>query len=163
MKPALVVDTNVPIAANARGTDADAACQAACIDALLRARDSSIILLDVHGEILREYRPYLSPTGQPGTGDAFFKWLWNNQANTEHCVLVQIHPHPERVFEEFPAARDLAAFDRSDRKFVAVAIASALQPRVLNALDSDWRAFADALLAAGVMVECLCPHQVRCA
>jgi hypothetical protein len=74
--------------------------------------------------------PGTSSAGQPGPGDAFFKWLWDNQGHLDHCRQVSITRMKggSRSFEEFPDDPDLARFDREDRKFVAVAIASGEQP-----------------------------------
>ena len=52
-------------------------------------------------------------------------------------------------FVEFPLDTELAGFDRSDRKFVAVALVSGSAPDgFMNAVDSDWaelfrRAYAE--------------------
>ncbi|MBI4493070.1 MAG: hypothetical protein HY690_09790 [Chloroflexi bacterium] len=51
----------------------------------------------------------------------------------------------------------LAAANRSDRKFVAVARACQRRPPVVNATDTDWWLFRDALKRHGVEVEFLCP------
>jgi hypothetical protein len=56
----------------------------------------------------------------------------------------------------FPRPR-LGGFDRSDRKFVAVARASAHGPMIVNAVDTDWWIYRVALQRHGVRVEFLCP------
>jgi hypothetical protein len=159
---ALVVDTNVPVVANGRTPQAGPACVLACIDALDDLRLHNRVVLDSLGRILQEYRNNLSASGQPGVGDAFFKWVWQNQANTTHCETVEIHPRRNgEDYEEFPDDPELARFDRSDRKFVAVALASRLNPPIYNAVDSDWWDFRDALAAHGVTVRFLCPNQFQ--
>jgi hypothetical protein len=70
---AVVVDTNVCIVANEGHAPAGPLCVVACIDALLNARDS-LVLLDDGYRIIQEYQRYLSFSGQPRAGDAFFKW-----------------------------------------------------------------------------------------
>jgi hypothetical protein len=151
LKAAIVIDTNVPVVANGRASQAG-------ITSLLDMRESQRVLLDTGGLILEEYRRHLSHSGQPGPGDAFFRWLWNNQANPDHCRQVPITPtHGEpRGFEEFPDDPDLATFDQSDRKFVAVVIASGEQPPVLNA--ADWWIHRAALNRHGVKPRFLCPE-----
>jgi hypothetical protein len=62
--------------------------------------------------------------------------------------------------EVFPDDPDLAAFDPADRKFVALALASDSHPSILNAVDSDWWHFREALRRAGVEVMFLCSDQV---
>jgi len=159
MKPAVVIDTNVPVVANGKHDRAGAKCERACINALRAAR-RKIILLDDSYEIFDEYRRNLAGSGQPGIGDAFFKWLWYNQANPDHCHLVAITPIDEREvdYAEFPNDSDLKTFDQSDRKFVAVALASKMKPAILNASDTDWWNFRECLARNGVKVKFLCPE-----
>jgi hypothetical protein len=157
---AYVVDTNVPVVANGRAEQAGPHCVLACVAALEEVHDAGIVLLDDRLRVLREYMDNLSMSGQPGVGDFFMKWVWENQAVPDRCVRIAIKPRPDdpEDFEEFPRAPDLAAFDRSDRKFVALALASPLRPTVLNAVDSDWWTYGPALARHGVVVENLCPE-----
>jgi hypothetical protein len=98
----VVIDTNVLVVANGKHGAALPACVAACIDALDLARQGQVAVDDAQ-LILSEYRKHCSFAGQPGVGDAFFKWLWNRQADARHCVPVRITPHATRGFAEFPA------------------------------------------------------------
>ncbi|HET6383334.1 MAG TPA: hypothetical protein VFJ58_08090, partial [Armatimonadota bacterium] len=102
----------------------------------------------------------LSHSGQPGVGDSFFKWLWVNQENLQTCRKVVITPakQHERGFEEFPDDPELARFDHSDRKFVATIIASREKAPIVNASDTDWWDYGDALKRHGVTVLFLCPE-----
>lgn len=156
---AVVVDTNVGIAANGKSEQAGPECVKACITALHKAVRSQIIVLDRGMRILAEYRRHLSPSGQPGVGDAFFKFVWLNQTNPERCESVEIRPIDpnDDDFEEFPRDPLLAAFDRSDRKFAAVALASRFRPHVLNATDTDWWTCRHALRKHGLRLKFLCP------
>ena len=154
----VVVDTNVAVVANWRTEQADEACVESCIDELQRIHDETCVLLDDGGLILDEYQKNLSFAGQPGVGDEFFKWLWDNQANEAHCRKVPITPHDDRGFEEFPDNPQLAQFDRDDRKFAAVARASQNHPTVINASDRDWWIYRKALKRCGIVVSFLCPE-----
>jgi len=118
-----------------------------------------LIALDDEMHILQEYSNNLSISGQPGPGDFFMQWVWDNQANPQHCEKVHITPKDEggEDYEEFPQDPELGGFDRSDRKFVAVARASAYAPRILNATDTDWWHYRAILARHGVVVEFLCP------
>lgn len=155
------VDTNVPVAANGRNVpQAGPACVLACLDeldALRRGKNGRKILLDAGGLILAEYRRHLRPSGQPGAGDAFFKWLWRNQENPIHCRKVEITPAGEGRFAELPADPEFAGFDPSDRKFAAAALAHGDGAEILNATDSDWGKYEGALARRGVRVRQLCP------
>lgn len=155
----VVIDTNVAIVANGFHERASEQCIDACIESLLEAQ-ASVVLVDDGYRIFDEYRRHLSHAGQPGVGDAFFKWLWNNQANFASCRQVTITPCDPggRVFEEFPDDPALAGFDRDDRKFVAVALASGEHPWIANAADSDWWIFRSALTKHGVQMQFLCPE-----
>ena len=153
----VVVDTNVLVVANGKHEPAQAQCIGACIDALATAR-TGLVVIDDAQQILGEYHRHCSFAGQPGVGDAFFKWLWQRQADSRHCLVVHITPHPKRGFAEFPADEQLATFDRSDRKFVAVALAAGDAPPILNASDTDWWLARHALDANGLTVKFLCPE-----
>jgi len=160
---AFVVDTNVPIGANGKG-HADPACVIACIDALSMICSEGVIVLDDAMRILKEYMDNLSMGGEPGAGDAFMKWVWNVQADGNRCEQVSLTPRYDNGaenFAEFPDDPALADFDRSDRKFVAVALTSLRVPAVLNALDSDWAKSYDALARNGLTIRFLCPQHVR--
>ena len=159
MSNAVVVDTNVGVVANGGHAAASLRCQEQCANALRDAR-SRLVLIDDRQLVFTEYRQHLSPSGQPGLGDAFFQWLWDNQANPRHCRQISITPRAEDEadFEEFPADSRLTRFDRSDRKFVAVAIASGIESEILNASDTDWWHFRDALESNGLRLRFLCPE-----
>lgn len=160
---AFVVDTNVPVVANGR-SHADPDCVIACLDVLLEVASHGVIVLDDAMRILNEYLSHLSLAGQPGPGDSFMKWVWNVQADDSQCERVSLTPKYEsgaESFEEFPDDPDLGDFDRSDRKFVAVALASVRAPLILNAVDSDWAESHEALVRNGVTVRFLCPQHVN--
>lgn len=152
------MDTNVGVVANGRAEQAGPGCVAACITALETIHRDRRIVLDDQGDILEEYRRHLHPSGQPGPGDAFFKWLWSHQADDSRCVAVAIVPDPGRGYREFPDSPALTHFDQDDRKFVAVARAVGTSPPILNASDTDWWHHRQALQDHGVRVEHLCPE-----
>lgn len=149
------MDTNVGVVANERDSHASPDCVIACVDALEQiTAGRARLVLDDGWEILSEYLRHLSSSGQPGPGDAFVKWALNNLANPDRCERVPLD------LQAFPEDPDLAAFDRSDRKFVVLALASDSRPPIWNAVDSDWWRFREALGRAGVEVTFLCPDQV---
>ena len=136
------------------------ACFHVCVTTL-RAVQSEKIILDDQRLIIREYRSYANPSGQPGVGDEFFLWLLRNQANPEYVETVSITPDDDKGFVEFPDDPDLAKFDPSDRKFVAVALASLNQPEILNAVDTDWWHYREPLERNGVRIRFLCPDEIQ--
>lgn len=155
---AKVIDTNVLIVANEKAEHASLDCLAHCISALEEARQQ-IVVIDDGFRIFKEYQHQVSPSGQPGVGDAFLLWLLQNWANPAHCETVTLTPNDQNSFEEFPDDPELAAFDPSDHKFVAVANASISTPEILNAVDSDWWHFRHVLARNGVVIRFICPDQ----
>ncbi len=158
-----VVDTNVPLVAAGRADHAGDDCRRASIRAVKRVMtDRTKLVLDDGFEIIKEYCNKLSQSGQPTIGDAFLKWVLTNRMNRGRCEQVSITPiiDESRSYLEFPEDPRLAGFDRSDRKFVAVARASALHPAILNAVDSDWWDYYELLTELGVEIEFICDDQV---
>jgi len=100
----------------------------------------------------------LRSEGQPGVGDAFLKWVLTNVTNPRYCETVHISPRDAdgEGYMEYPDTEELAAFDSSDRKFVAVALAHPARPPILNAVDTDWWRFREALERHGVQIDFLC-------
>jgi hypothetical protein len=162
MKP-LVVDTNVAVVANDASLPADTPitrpldCVAACIKALIELTEAGHLVLDTAGLIFDEYKTYLNFSGQPGVGDVFMKWVHDRQWNPEFCTRVEITPDSSKGFVEFPDDPELAAFDWSDRKFVAVARAHGKDVRILQAVDEDaWVQAEGVLRENGAPVQFLC-------
>ncbi len=95
-------------------------------------------------------------------GDAFLRWVLTNQANPNRCRQVPLTPSGSGYdFEEFPSHPGLAQFDPSDRKFVAVAAACPGGPApILQAADSKWWGWKEALEDCGVFVDFLCPQEI---
>jgi len=151
-----LIDTNVAIVANGK-SDASPACVLAAIERLERLIAGEILVLDDAEHILTEYRRHLSPHGQPGTGDQFFRWIWEQAAyNPQHCEQVTLELDEDRNFAAFPTAPELADFDPSDRKFVATALTHPASPPVVNATDTDWHKDHAALAQNGVRIEFIC-------
>jgi hypothetical protein len=157
-----VVDTNVALVANG-AADASPDCILTCTRRLLEITREGCIAIDDEWRIIREYQRKLSPSGQPGPGDAFLKWVLNHQGNPQRCRRVKLNPRLGKGedFEEFPSHSALAEFDPADRKFVAVAVACQGGPiPILQAVDSKWWGWAEALRECQVEVEFLCPAEI---
>lgn len=158
---AVIVDTNVAMVASRRTPTADERCVDACIKHLRDIQQSGGLLVDDKGLILHEYTKNLGFKGQPGAGEVFAKWAHDHQAIPDSVRQVAITPRTNgqwRRYDEFPDCTNLAAFDPSDQKFVAVAVASGENPPILNAVDSDWWNHRTALSAAGINIEFVCPQ-----
>lgn len=150
-----VVDTNVAVVANGRDTHADEECQLACVEKLESVVANEVVVIDDGGAVLKEYMGRLNLSGMPGVGDAFLRHVFNYQVVSERVRRVAVTPSEDdnRGFEELPDN----TFDRSDRKFLAVAVVAGAV--VLNATDSDWREHEALMESLGVEVSQLCPRQ----
>ena len=157
---AKVVDTNVLIVANDKSEQATLDCLAQCVIALDKARQN-IIVIDDSFRIFKEYQNEVSPSGQPGVGDAFLRWLLQNWTNPAHCEAVTLKLNSRNSFDEFPNDPELADFDPSDHKFAAVANASLYSPDILSAVDSDWWIHGRLLERNGLKVVHLCEERVE--
>ena len=151
-----VVDTNVAIAANGRGTHADMPCRLACVQQLKSLVARETVAIDDGNLILDEYRRRLNASGSPGVEDVFFKHVFDHQYQESRIrrIRVTLAEDDRRGFEELPEN----TFDRSDRKFLAVAAAAGAV--ALNATDRDWGEQQTLMDGLGVKVAELCPQHV---
>jgi hypothetical protein len=149
-----LVDTNVAIVANGNSEQADDALMEKCIDAILELTQNGGLVLDAGDLIYDEYRQNLSMSGQPGTGDLFMKWVHDFRWQPEFCERREINCTDEngQTFLEFPESDALQDFDRSDRKFVAVANAAEPKRPIIEAVDFKWWGWKEALAEAGIKV-----------
>lgn len=155
-----VIDTNVAIVANGgEYLDTDPSCVEATIVFFEKIYEGQKVAIDDAFLILDEYMSHLNPSGQPGSGDKFMKWVYDNQGNPEYCTRVAITAHERREFIEFPEDIELQKFDRSDRKFVAVAVKAPYDTKIANATDSDWWIFKDKLRKNGIEIDFVCKHR----
>ncbi len=154
----VVVDTNVAIVSNGGDTHTDAACQHECQARLTELVTDGVVLIDDQGLILSEYRRRLKHSGQPGLGDAFFKFLHDHLGTKERVRKIKLTPDDKAVgnYAEFQPLARIAGFDPNDMKFAAVALAGKVP--VWNATDSDWAEHGPALGALGLRVRQLCPQ-----
>jgi hypothetical protein len=160
MRKPVVVDTNVLLVANG-GSSYSSSCTLACVRQLVEIQTSGCVVLDYDYEILNEYAKKQSSKGQPGLGFQFWKWLLNTKSGSEHCTFVKITKAAAKGYEEFPDHKGLTAFDPSDRKFVAVAVAHGAWPPIMQASDSKWVGWKVPLAESGITVEFLCPIEIE--
>ena len=156
---AVVVDTNVAIVANRNAdTHADEVCQLACVERLETLTKEGIVAIDDEYLILKEYLGYLTKSSRAkSTGDIFFIHVLRHLYNTDLIRKVSVTPVQDEKtgFEELPRN----TFDRSDRKFLAVAVVA--KAKVLNATDSDWAQHSKLMTKLGINVEELCPQHIK--
>lgn len=152
----VVVDTNVPMVASKRHPAASPLCVANCVSAVRSIMHGTPLVLDDQWHIIGEYRQQLSKLDAQSVGYEFLAYILQNRTVLDRCCFVRITPQDES-YAEFPGASELAGFDRSDRKFAAVARAHPDHPPVLNAVDSDWWHFREVLDRYNVHVDFVCP------
>ncbi len=147
---AFVVDVNVLIVANARETEqASIGCVLQCVVALEEVQQHLLVLDDI-GLIFDQYQRYNNFYGQPGLGDAFFKWVYNHQYDSFHVELVDC--------EQAQISSDLARFDPADQVYLQAAQQSQNSPVILNATDRDWMEWLQPLEQQGFSIRFLCPE-----
>jgi len=157
-----VVDTNVPICANA-DSDFSKECATACAKFLQSIMKGDVCLvLDSSWRILNEYMNKLRPNhSERRPGDAFLKWVLDNRATPANCKQVQLQEVAQHTFEEFPNHDDLRDFDDDDRKFVAVAYANGPPTKIAEATDSEWIKWQEALEEVGIELKFICPDEIE--
>ncbi len=156
----VIIDTNVPINANANVPNDLLDCSLACIDVIETVIKNKNLVLDNNGEIFEEYSNKLSFSGQPGVGDKFLKWVHDNQWGFPLENRVSITKNGT-TYDEFPTHAGLVDFDISDRKFVAVSNAHPNKPSIYQATDSKWWGWKDALSEVGIEVNFLCQEYIE--
>ena len=161
-----VIDTNVPIVANyaiknsGQPDDLPTECISACVETIAAVIKNKGLVIDSGDEIYVEYRTNCSLKGQPGLGDRFMKWVHDNRWKLPGKNRVAITKN-NGSYNEFPSHKGLSRFDRSDRKFVAVANAHPVKPPIYQATDSKWWGWKDALDEAGIRVIFLCSEYIK--
>lgn len=160
-----LVDTNVPKTANLALDPATippelTGCVLACVEAVDHVVKMRCLVMDAGDEIFDEYRKQLSMRGQPGVGDRFMKWVHDNRWTLLDADRVTITKDGQS-YVEFPDHHGLTQFDNADRKFIAVANAHPAKPPIIQATDSKWWGWKDALTEVGISVHFLCPDYVK--
>lgn len=155
----VVIDTNVLLVANQQHEDIDEKCVSACSQRLEEIKQNGVVVIDDGYLIISEYlnKPKVNGTR---AGDAFLKWLLQNQANTAKVNRVTITESAAGHFSEFPDHVLQPYFDAPDRKFPAVANVHPDKPPILQAADCKWLNWWPALHAAGVVVVFVCPTDI---
>lgn len=153
---AIVIDTNVLLVADGQGKQMSAKCLIECVERLERVRASEQVVLDHGWLLLQEYQNKLDSKGQPTPGNAFIKWLLQEQQRID-WVTITSRNKEQTIFEEFPPDSQLeSAFDPADRKFVAAANAHPEKPPILESADSKWLGWEKGLAKHGIQLEVLC-------
>lgn len=150
----VIIDTNVAVVANRQNPDVVENCADACIIFLAKAKSEHVILLDDGDEIRAEYARALQLRRPYELGAQFLIYVLQRQYDSNRVRRIELTKTGAGEFSDFPQDPGLATFDRSDRKFAALAKVTGAD--VINATDSDWIDFQPALNANGISVNFLC-------
>lgn len=158
----MVLDSNVPIIANRRD-GGSYACASQCAQELVALKKRGVLIVDDKGLILAEYRTYLNYSGQPGIGDAFLRWFFNNRGKADLCRTVRIShiDHEWCLFAEFPEDDELADFDKADQKFVATATSDNSGAKITQAGDHKWLRWERVLQRHNVLIRFVCETELQ--
>ena len=142
------MDTNVWVVADGGHDDASQDCVERCLAFLRGLEATHKLTVDQYGEdcqiaILDEYRGNLS------SGGYLYKFLNRLQQRSLITYVEASNCEEDPRFTEHPS---LCTFDRSDRKFVVVALSSDPPRPVYNAADTGWAKHQEALRELGLEV-----------
>lgn len=150
---AVIADTNV-VLVSVGAFEADGGCPTLqlktwCVDLVVRLMRGELeLVIDASREIVEEY---FKKVPQFPLGQEFIKWLSQNIWTGSTVRRVAIRKN-KSGYAEFPADPKLAEFDRSDRKFIAVAVADGGKSTICEATDGKWWKWAKALKSHGIRV-----------
>jgi hypothetical protein len=156
-----VIDTNVLLVANEQHSYVSIDCIEQCVRRLQEFERSGIVVVDDGYRILGEYQNKTNLKPPKGVGDVFLKHLLRNLRNPKRVEQVEVIELSDGAFAEFPAVEINNSFDAADRKFVAVSNAHPEKPPILQAADSKWLDWWQALETHGIRVEFLCPSDAK--
>lgn len=146
-----VVDTNVFVAAQGDATHLSQPCQQTALSFVRDLGYKHTIAVDQTRKIINEYRNNIPRLSAIDT-------LLNKMLTTGRIDMVAV------AFDDngdaiLPNACQMK--DRSDRKFVAVALTHPNKPPICNASDTDWLENEKELNACEVQMMHLCERETR--
>ena len=118
-----------------------------------------VVLMDMGDEIRAEYAKAFSDARPYQLGVQFLIHILRHQGDLSRVKMVELMKDGSGEFVDFPKAKELSTFDRSDRKFAALAKKTSVS--VTNATDSDWAIHFAALSANNIGVKFLCGAAVK--
>lgn len=155
MTPEIVVDTNVLAISERLHDGASDGCINSCVELAKQIHEGkAVVLMDDRNEILLEYLRYLDGKKTSGVGVKIAQMLRSRKHDTAVCRQVSITPLEDGSYEEVPES--LRDFDKDDQKFLAVAQASAVRPKIYAGLDGEWWRRSGDFVDAGFDVQFRC-------
>lgn len=150
----LVIDTNVLMIADRRGSDITQLCVDSAIECVASLSDGNVICLDEDDAILDEYAANIKEIRPYSLVAKLLIDLRQQRYSASNIHRAPLPKNHAGEYKDCPQSLIDANFDRSDRKFVA--LAKVTQATVCNAVDTDWFDHADLLCREGIQVNNLC-------
>lgn len=156
MKNGRIIDTNVFCVANGQHDTVSVSCATECMECLgeICEKKAFFVFIDDEGEILREYIGAIDGKRPYGVGGQALVWMIQNQYNPRRVHRVSLSRDACGNFVDFPSDNRLLRFDKSDKKFAA--LAKKTKTPVTNAVDTDWKDYLSPLNDNGIFVNFLC-------
>lgn len=117
------------------------------------ATSKSALIIDTHYLILGEYRRRIA---KGRYGEQLLNQLESRARTRLIEVSIQLDPEGYPIVPE-----TLSKFDRSDRKFVALALKCTPIPPIVNAVDTDWMESHRILKELHIIVQELCLQYIQ--
>lgn len=153
-----IIDTNVIYKASIPiskldGDDLDCAHKCVCFLDRFVKNHANILVLDRGRRILKEYINAYKEFKHmcPGYAIVFFRTAVGDKLGFHVDDSTEITPNGDS-FCEYPSDARLLNFDRSDKKFIALANAHASHPQIVEGTDSKWWGIKDVLAEHGISV-----------
>lgn len=113
----------------------------------------SQLVLDFDYEIIKEYRNRI-PDNTP-IGKIFWRWFNSYIGKIPFENMAKLEKDADGNYIMFPLEKRTEEFDKSDRKFVALARTHNEHPPIIEAADGKWLGFKDVFSEYGVHIEFL--------
>ena len=157
-----IVDTNVPLVASEEASQMSPDCVITCVNFLEKLMNGEYqLVIDSSFLIIGEYANKMQNLPTYTFGGKFYKWILAYRDNPIKVKQVDIQQLDEYNFSEVPQSLIDINFDNSDRKFVAVSIANKNQAPIVQAADSKWIGWEEAINKEGISVCFLCKEELK--
>lgn len=158
MNDKLIMDTNVAVKAATPQEECESEewdMQEKCVDFIGKfvKNPASQLVLDLDYEIITEYRNRIP--SNTDMGKIFWRWFNTYIGQIPFENMVKLDKDSEGNYVMFPLEARTKEFDRSDRKFVALARMHSEHPAIVEASDGKWFGFKETFEEYGVHIEFL--------
>lgn len=153
-----IIDTNVIYKAGTPiskldGDDLDCADKCSCFLEKFVNDHTNTLVLDKGRRIFKEYISAYDKISRecPSVATVFLRTVFGHKPKFGVDNSTEITPDGDS-FCEYPSDARLTDFDRSDKKFIALANAHASHPQIVEGADSKWWGIKNVLAEYGISV-----------